>query len=102
MMILSLVVGVSALGSLFALICRLNMLNRRDNQPASIGMHIGLAFSVLWALNEAIHQDITPGSIGAVIASVCWLVVSFPTWVKRTTGPCQKKPIRTHHGIRIR
>jgi len=92
MMILSLVVGVSALGSLFALICRLNMLNWRDNQPASIGMHIGLAFSVLWALNEAIHQDITPGSIGAVMASVCWLVVSFPTWVKEPPAHARKNP----------
>ncbi|MCA3173494.1 MAG: hypothetical protein ING25_10640 [Burkholderiales bacterium] len=83
MIAISILIGLSAFGALVGLICRLNALHWRDNKPSVIVLHIGLSFSVVWALHDALLQSITPGSIGAVVAALCWLMISWPTWAKK-------------------
>lgn len=77
---ISLLIGLCAFCALLGLICRLNTLHWRDNKPSVIVLHVGLAFAVIWALHDALVQSVTPGSIGSVVAAICWLVISLPTW----------------------
>jgi len=91
MSILSFLLGITAIGALLGLICRLNMLHWRSNSAGVIFMHIGLAFACVWALHDALHYTITPGSIGSVLASICWLIVSLPTWSTKAPDHHAKK-----------
>ncbi len=90
MIVLSFLLGIFASGALIGLICRLNMLHWRENSAGVIFMHIGLAFACVWALHDALHLSVTPGSFGAVLASTCWLVISFHTWSVKPPAHAKK------------
>lgn len=78
----SIAIGVSAIAALAALICRIDAMTWRTTSGPVIGMHLGLAIACIWAIGETFEHRLTPGAAGAVIASLCWLWVSYPTWAK--------------------
>lgn len=82
MNVLRIVVEVLALVGVAGIICRLDPLTWKRHQPVVVAMHVGMGLGCLWALFEAIDGAVTPGSVGAVVTTLCWLWTSFPTWAK--------------------
>lgn len=88
------VFGLLAILALGGLLCRINDLGWATHSKAVVGMHAGLAIACCWAMGDFYYGQITPGALGAVGASLCWLYISLPTWregppthVKRPTSP---------------
>ncbi len=80
MIALIVVVEILALAGLAGIVCRLDQLSWRTHQAAVVAMHIGLGLGCLWALLEAVEGAVNLGGVGVVVATVCWLWTSLPTW----------------------
>lgn len=73
-------VGLLAAAALYGLLCRLNELTWRTHSWVAICMHLGLAVGCCWALGDVYRGEVNPGTLGIIVASLCWLYLSLPTW----------------------